>query len=70
MPPVGNAKISLCFPAGGWIARSKSRWVSHAPVLGTLIVPSSGPVTGSSSRTSIGPPSPPEAALTVIDSIP
>ena len=64
-PPFGNAKNSLCLPAGGVIARSKSCWVSHAPVFGTLTVPSSGPVAGSSMRTSIGPPPPPEEAVTV-----
>ena len=64
-PPVGNAKNSLCLPAGGVIGRLKSCWVSHAPVLGTLTVPRSCPVAGSSMRTWIGPPPPPEEAVTV-----
>ena len=69
MPPVGNAKTSLCLPTGGWMASVKSCRVSHPPVLGMLSVPTSGPDTGSSSRTSIGPPSPPAAAVTVIEAI-
>ena len=52
------------------MASVKSCRVSQPPVLGTAIVPSSGPLTGSSSRTSIGPPSPPAAAVTVIEAIP